>query len=164
MAENLKVYATVFRNWKIKSEGIKNMGGDDGFDLIWHIDRAKFYFDDPEEYEAWKKDKKVFFEFSPSQSDDCGQSVFADAGESGDYFEVTPDRGVISISLEDDGPEVSAWVQIKAKLIDELDEETLSTWSGDEGGWASCSISLGPYDAFITEDYGGDWRLPSDEP
>ena len=38
--------------------------------FVWHIDRAKFVFDDPTEYETWKQEKKVFFEIDPSASDD----------------------------------------------------------------------------------------------
>lgn len=127
--------------------------------LVWHIDRAKFSFDDADEYEEWKKEKKVFFEFSPSQSDDFGEAVFADASECEDDFEVTADRGKVPITLEEDGPVVSAWVKVSADLAEDRDEETLSEWSSDQGGWASCSIHLGPYDASILEDDGGDWRF-----
>jgi hypothetical protein len=130
-----------------------------GRELIWHIDRAKFSFDDAAEYEEWKKEKKVFFEFSPSQSDDSGESIFADASECEDDFEITLEKGKVAISLEDDGPVISAWVKVKADLVEELDEEALSEWSSEQGGWASCSIYLGPYDASITEDDGGDWRF-----
>lgn len=159
VAREFGVNATLVRNWKKKFEGVGEMEGGDDFNLVWHIDRAKFVFDDPNEYEEWKETQKVFFELSPSQADDFGDAVFADPGEAEDDFEVTPNLGTISITLEDDGPLVSAWVKVKADLVEDVDAESLSDWSNDEGGWASCSIYLGPYDASIVEDDGGDWRL-----
>ena len=129
-------------------------------DLIWHIDRAKFNFEDPSDYEEWKKNKSVFFELTPSAADDFGEAVFADADSAEDDFEITKENGTLSISLEDDGPLISAWVKVSAELVDDVDEDTLSDWSSDEGGWASCSIYLGDFDAQIVGDDGGEWRLP----
>ena len=43
--------------------------------FVWHIDRAKFEFGDPDDYEAWKKSKVVRFEMDPSVSthvSNCG--------------------------------------------------------------------------------------------
>lgn len=157
IGQKFGVNPTLVRNWKLKYIKNENMGEVPGAGVVWHIDRAKFSFDNVDEYEAWKKDKKVFFEFSPSQSDDFGEAVFADASE--DDFEVTSSRGEVSITLEDDGPVVSAWVKVVADLVDDLDEETLSEWSNERGGWASCSIHLGPYDASMSSDDGGEWRL-----
>jgi transposase-like protein len=159
VGQKFGVSPTLVRNWKLKYNQGENMSEELSAGLVWHIDRAKFSFDDADEYEEWKKEKKVFFEFSPSQSDDSGEAVFADASECEDDFEVTGDRGKVSITLEDDGPVVSAWVKVSADLAEDLDEETLSEWSSDQGGWASCSIHLGPYDASISEDDGGDWRF-----
>jgi transposase-like protein len=159
VGQRFGVNPTLVRNWKLKFSQGDNMSDAQSTELVWHIDRAKFSFDDPDEYEEWKKDKKVFFEFSPSQSDDFGEAVFSDPSECEDDFEVTADRGKVSITLEEDGPVVSAWVKVSAELVDDLDDEALSEWSADEGGWASCSIYLGPYDASISEDDGGDWRF-----
>ena len=136
------------------------MNTSNAFNLIWHIDRAKFNFEDSSDYEEWKKTKSVFFEFSPSASDDMGEAIFVDANDVEDDFEVTNENGTLSISLEEDGPLISAWVKVSAELVDDLDEEALSDWSADEGGWASCSIYLGDFDAQIVEDDGGEWRLP----
>lgn len=137
------------------------MSNKDNCDLIWHIDRAKFVFDNPEDYDEWKKTKSVFFELSPSASDDMGETVFVDASEVEVSYEITGDLGKVSITLEDDGPIISAWVKVSAELVEDLDEETLMEWSSEQGGWASCTIYLGEYDASIIEDDGGDWRLPS---
>jgi transposase-like protein len=161
VGQKFGVNPTLVRNWKLKYSEVQSMSEEQSPSLVWHIDRAKFSFDDADEYEEWKEEKKVFFEFSPSQSDDLGESVFADAAECDDDFEVTADRGKVSITLEEDGPVVSAWVKVGADLAEDLDEETLSEWSSDQGGWASCSIHLGPYDASISED-DGDWRLPGE--
>lgn len=136
------------------------MTNSNGHNLVWHIDRAKFNFEDPSDYEEWKKTKSVYFELSPSAADDMGEAVFVDVDDAEDDFEITKETGTLSITLEDDGPLISAWVKVKAELVDDLDEETLSDWSSDEGGWASCSIYLGDFDAHIVEDDGGDWRLP----
>jgi len=129
--------------------------------IIWHIDRAKFSFDDNSEYEQWKSEKKVFFEFTPSQADDGGDAIFPDAGEIETWFEVTEKNGMLKIFLEEDGPVISAWIMIEAELNDDVDEDTLSDWAAEEGGWASCTIYL-EYDANITEDDGGEWRLSDD--
>lgn len=159
VGQKFGVNPTLVRNWKLKYSEGESMSEEQSLGLVWHIDRAKFSFDDADEYEEWKKEKKVFFEFSPSQSDDFGEAVFADPSECEDDFEVTADRGKVSITLEEDGPVVSAWVKVSAELVEDLDEDALSEWSSDQGGWASCSIYLGPYDATISEDDGGDWRF-----
>ena len=127
--------------------------------LIWHIDRAKFSFSDPSEYKEWKKEKKVFFEFSPTGADDGGEAVFVDPDSAEDDFEVNESRGTIKVNLEKDGPVITAWVGVDAETVDGLDEDTLSDWANDQGGWASCSIHLGDFDASIEEDDGGDWRF-----
>jgi transposase-like protein len=176
---------TLVRNWKEKYEeevlaalnselnthNGANMNDNSGHDddsavsstLIWHIDRAKFSFSDPSEYKEWKKEKKVFFEFSPSGADDGGETVFVDPDSAEDDFEVTDDRGTIKVKLEKDGPVITAWVSVDAEIVDGLDEDTLSDWANEQGGWASCSIHLGDFDASIEEDDGGDWRFPGNE-
>jgi transposase-like protein len=176
---------TLVRNWKEKyeeevlaalnSKGSINDGANmnDNSDhnddtavtptLIWHIDRAKFSFSDPSEYKEWKKEKKVFFEFSPTGADDGGEAVFVDPDSAEGDFEVTEGRGTIKVKLEKDGPVITAWVGVDAETVDGLDEDTLSEWANDQGGWASCSIHLGDFDASIEEDDGGDWRFPGNE-
>ena len=176
---------TLVRNWKEKYEeevlatlnsqhnthNGANMNDNSGNDddstasstLIWHIDRAKFSFSDPSEYKEWKKEKKVFFEFSPSGADDGGETVFVDPDSAEDDFEVTDGRGTIKVKLEKGGPVITAWVSVDAEIVDGLDEYTLSDWANDQGGWASCSIHLGDFDASIEEDDGGDWRFPGNE-
>jgi transposase-like protein len=179
------VSPTLVRNWKEKyeeeilaalnSKGSTNDGANmnDNSDynddtavtptLIWHIDRAKFSFSDPSEYKEWKKEKKVFFEFSPTGADDGGEAVFVDPDSAEGDFEVTEGRGTIKVKLEKDGPVITAWVGVDAETVDGLDEDTLSEWANDQGGWVSCSIHLGDFDASIEEDDGGDWRFPGNE-
>ena len=86
--------------------------------IIWHIDRAKFSFDDNSEYEQWKSEKKVFFEFTPSQADDGGDAIFPDAGEIETWFEVTEKNGMLKIFLEE---EVGVIVTLATSAY-ELDE------------------------------------------
>jgi transposase-like protein len=179
IARMYEINLTLVRNWKAKYEAeiLKEINGavanDSGSETnevdteddiptptaIWHIDRAKFVFSDPAEYKKWKKDKKVFFEFSPSNSDDGGEAVFADAETAEDDFEVTEDRGLVKISLEKDGPVISAWVGVLAETVDDLDQDTLTDWSNDQSGWACSTIHLGEFEASIVEDDGGDWRM-----
>jgi hypothetical protein len=128
-------------------------------DLIWHIDRARFRFEGPEAYAAWKKNPKVYFSFDPTVSDDRGAGVFADAAEVTGYFEITQERGTVVINLEDEGPVISAWVKIRAEIIPDLDEEALATWSSERGGWACATIDLGEHEAELHWDDGGEWRL-----
>ena len=158
VGQKFGVNPTLVRNWKLKYSEGESMSEEQSLGLVWHIDRAKFSFDDADEYEEWKKEKKVFFEFSPSQSDDFGEAVFADPSECEDDFEVTADRGTVSITLEEEGPVVYPWLKVSAELVEDLDEDTLSDWNSDQGGWAGCSIYLDPYDATTSEDDGGDWR------
>jgi transposase-like protein len=184
IARMFEVHSTLVRNWteKYSSEVSQNpedqdeetktppaksmqaKGSETEPSLIWHIDRAKFVFSDPSEYKDWKKEKRVFFELSPSGADDAGEAVFCDPEGAGDDFEITEGRGVVKIKLEKDGPLITAWVGVSAETVDGLDADTLSEWANDEGGWASCSIHLGEFDASIEEDDGGDWRLASDGP
>jgi hypothetical protein len=172
IARMYEINLTLVRNWKAKYEAeiLQEINGDDGNEngkeddiptptAIWHIDRAKFVFSDPAEYRQWKKEKKVFFEFSPSGADDGGEAVFADADAATDDFEVTEDRGLVKITLEKDGPVISAWVGVLAETVEDLDQETLTDWSNDQGGWSCSSIYLGDFEASIVEDDGGDWRL-----
>jgi hypothetical protein len=179
IARMYEINLTLVRNWKAKYEAeiLKVINGDDGNDsgdetnevdteddiptptAIWHIDRAKFVFSDPAEYKQWKKEKKVFFEFSPMGADDSGEAVFAEAETAEDDFEVTEDRGLVKITLEKDGPVISAWVGVLAETVGDLDQETLTDWSNDQGGWSCSSIYLGDFDVSIVEDDGGDWRL-----
>ena len=179
IARMYEVNLTLVRNWKAKYEveilqeingAVENDSGSETNEVdtedeiptptaIWHIDRAKFVFSDPAEYKQWKKDKKVFFEFSPSNSDDGGEAVFADAETAEDDFEVTEDRGLVKIKLEKDGPVITAWVGVLAETVEELDQEMLTDWANDQGGWACSTIHLGEFEASIVEDDGGDWRM-----
>lgn len=184
IARMFEVHSTLVRNWTEKyssdvlqnSEGqdaetktpstksVQAKGGDTEPTLIWHIDRAKFVFSDPSEYKDWKKEKRVFFELSPTGADDSGEAVFSDPEAACDDFEVTESRGLVKIKLEKDGPLITAWVGVSAEIVEGVDADALSEWANDQGGWASCSIHLGEFDASIEEDDGGDWRLASDGP
>jgi hypothetical protein len=175
VGERFSVSPTLVRNWKIKfsnelvsadgeETALDNNGDEDNeglgaVNLVWHIDRAKFQFDNQEKYEEWKGHKKVFFEFSPGNADDSGEDLFADPNGQEAHFEVTKDKGDISVSIEDEGPVISAWVHVQARVNEEFEEDRLFEWSGDMGGWASSTIDLGEYEATILEDDGGDWRL-----
>lgn len=128
-------------------------------DLIWHIDSAQFEFNTPDDYEVWKESKKVFFEFSPAEADDFGEDLFIDPENQGTHFEITEDNGNLKIDLGEKGPIITAWVQVSAKVNDEFDEDHLLEWAAEFGGWASSTIDLGEFEASITEDDGGDWRL-----
>jgi len=127
--------------------------------LIWHIDRAKFQFEDEADYESWKADPQVFFEFSPSSADDAGENIFVDPFEIEIYEQVTEPNSKVAIIFEGDGPVVSAWVAVDIETTEEFDQESFDEWSSDGGGWYAGSISLGDFDAHVTEDDGGDWRI-----
>ena len=128
--------------------------------LIWHIDRAKFEFSDQSEIISWENNPVVNFEFSPAESDDGGESVFADADSASNYFALTSDNSKYTFSRDGDHIVISAWVRVDVEVTDEFDEDLLDEWANENGGWASCSIDLGEdVDAFITEDDGGDWRI-----
>ena len=126
--------------------------------FIWHIDRAKFLFEDASEYEAWKKEKKVYFEMDPSGSDDGGEKLFDDPSDGYAEFEIDDNNGNVSISLDDDGPVITAWVKWSPNLRDGVGEDEVLEWGADMGGWYAGTISLGDVDASISEDDGGDIR------
>lgn len=132
-------------------EGNKNI-------FVWHIDRAKFLFEDASEYEAWKKEKKVYFEMDPSGSDDGGEELFDDPSDGYAEFEIDDSNGNVSISLDDDGPVITAWVKWSPNLRDGVGEDEVLEWGADMGGWYAGTISLGDVDASISEDDGGDIR------
>lgn len=127
--------------------------------IIWSISKAKFHFENIDEFRKWKRHKKVFFQFSPSSSDDRGQGLFVDPLTSSDDFEISGENGEIRIALEDSGPVVSARVTVEVALRPGVDDEAMASWSSEKGGWFGSTIYLGPYDAWITEDQGGDWQL-----
>ena len=133
------------------SEGNENI-------FVWHIDRAKFVFEDASEYEAWKKDKKVYFEMDPSGSDDGGEELFEDPSDGYAEFEIDDSNGNVSISLDEDGPVITAWVKWSPNLRDGVGEDEVLEWGADMGGWYAGTISLGDVDASISEDDGGDIR------
>ncbi|KEO93260.1 hypothetical protein EH32_11080 [Erythrobacter litoralis] len=127
--------------------------------LTWSIRAAKFHFDSAEDYQDWKRDKRVFFLFRPSQSDDRGETVFADPENSFDDFEISAGDGDLLIYLEDSGPVITARVTIKVALRPGVDDEAIASWALEKGGWFGSTISLGLYDVSLTEDQGGDWEL-----
>ena len=63
------------------------------------------------------------------------------------------------MTLEDDGPVISAWVAVQVQTTEDFDDDALQEWASEEAGWASASIYLSDVDATITEDDGGDWRV-----
>ena len=127
--------------------------------FVWHIDRAKFVFDDPTGYETWKQEKKVFFEIDPSASDDGAEDVLQDPEGAAFECEINDENGSVSISLENDGPVITAWVKWSPKIAEGVGEEEVIQWGLDMAGWESGSIYLGDVDASIVEDDGGDIRL-----
>lgn len=133
--------------------------GPTGTTFVWHIDRAKFVFENADEYEIWKKTKPVFFEMDPSMSDDGGEEIFEDAEAAAADFEINEDNGTLSISLEEDGPLITAWVKWVPNLADGIEPDEVIEWSQDMAGWSAGSIHLGDVDATISEDDGGDIRL-----
>ena len=78
-------------------------------------------------------------------------------------IEVTPENSKTSISLEDDGPVITAWVKWSPTLAEGIGEGDVVEWGQDMGGWQAGSIYLGDYDANIVEDDGGDLRVLTDE-
>ena len=142
------------------SQPDSDTGGSNVF--VWHIHRAKFAFEDASEYEAWMKEKKVIFEMDPSGSDDGGDALFDDPEDEYAEFEVDKSNSNISISLEDGGPIITAWVKWTPKFRDDVGEDDVLEWGQDMGGWYAGSISLGDVDASIIEDDGGSIRVLED--
>lgn len=130
-----------------------------GTQLEWHIKRAVFTFEDHSDYEQWKTNPEVYFEFSPDQSGDGGQSIFADPESIGLYEKIDETNGSVSISLDDEAPTVTA--SFIVTVPDQISVEALEQWSAEEAGWMSSTISLGDYDAYISMDDGGEWRVAS---
>jgi len=122
---------------------------------VWHIERANFVFDDLAEYEEWKINQKVYFEIDPTNSDDHGAAILDDPKEGIAEFEVNETNGAVSITLEDDGPVISAWIGWEPKLRDGIGDDEVLQWSEEMSGWFTGTISLGDFDASITEDDGG---------
>jgi len=167
VAEEFGVNPTLVRNWKIQFSAsedgaMEENDTDDKNVFVWHIDRAKFVFEDAEEYEQWKKEKKVFFEMDPSGADDGGDELFDDPEEGYAEFEVDDSNGHVSISLEDDGPLITAWIKWTPNLREDVGEDEVIEWGEDMGGWFAGSISLGDVDASISEDDGGGIRPLAD--
>ena len=165
VAEVFGISATLVSNWKKKyspdtNKLDRNMSEENSnITFVWHIDRAKFSFEDQEEYLAWQANKSVFFEIDPSASDDGGEDIFENPEDAATEFEVNAENGKVSISLEEDGPIISAWVQWSPNLAEGIGEDEVVEWGQDMAGWESGSIYLGDVDASIVEDDGGDIRV-----
>jgi hypothetical protein len=127
--------------------------------LVWSIKSAKLHFESAEQYKAWKRNKRVFFQFRPSASDDLGKTLFADPENSFKDFEISTRDGDLQIHLEDSGPVITARVTVKVALKPGVDDEAIATWALEKGGWFGSTIHLGLYDVSVTEDQGGDWEL-----
>lgn len=127
--------------------------------LIWHIDRAKFVFDNKDDFMKWQENPEIFFEFSPSSADEPGEELFEDVYDIEIYRKVDDEESKVSFTVEADGVTVSAWVAISIETTEDFNEESFSEWAEDFGGWYSASISLGDFEASITEDDGGDFRI-----
>lgn len=123
--------------------------------FVWHISRARFSFEDLNEYEKWKQEEKVSFEIDPSNSDDRGAGLFEDPKDGCADFEVNESNGALSISLADDGPIISAWIGWTPRLREGVGEEDVLRWAEEMGGWFSGTITLSGFDASITDDDGG---------
>ena len=100
----------------------------------------------------------MHFEMDPSGSDDGGEKLFDDPSDGYAEFEIDDNNGNVSISLDDDGPVITAWVKWSPNLRDGVGEDEVLEWGADMGGWYAGTISLGDVDASISEDDGGDIR------
>ena len=127
--------------------------------LVWHIDRAKFEFENVSDIEEWKSNPDVFFEFSPSSADEPGDDLFVDVYDIEIYQKIEGNNSKVNFKVEDDRVIVSAWVTVDVETTEDFNEESFSEWADELGGWYSASISLGDFDATITEDDGGEWRI-----
>ena len=127
--------------------------------LIWHIDRAKFVFDNQDDFTKWQENPEIFFEFSPTSADEPGEDLFEDVYDIEIYRKVDDEESKTSFTVEADGVVVSAWIAIHIETTEDFDEERFSEWAEDFGGWYSASISLGDFEASIIEDDGGDFRI-----
>jgi hypothetical protein len=127
--------------------------------LIWHIDRAKFVFDNQDDFTKWQENPEIFFEFSPTSADEPGEDLFEDVYDIEIYRKVDDEESKTSFTVEADGVVVSAWIAIHIETTEDFDEESFSEWAEDFGGWYSASISLGDFEASIIEDDGGDFRI-----
>jgi len=102
-----------------------------------------------------EKRAEGFFELDPFNADDRGKDLFEDPKDGFAYFEVNETNGALSITLEDDGPVISAWIGWDPKLREGIENEDVLRWSEETGGWFSGTINLGNFEASITEDDGG---------
>ena len=96
----------------------------------------------------------------PIRASDGGQSIFADPESIGLYEKIDDTNGSVSISFDDEAPTVTA--SFIVTVSDRISEEALEQWSSEEAGWMSSTISLGDYDAYVSMDDGGEWRLASE--
>lgn len=75
------------------------------------------------------------------------------------YQKIEGDDSVVKVAFQYDKVIVSAWVVVDVATTEEFDEKDFAEWAYEYGGWFSATISLGDYEATITEDDGGEWRI-----
>lgn len=138
----------------------------------WYINKCVFEFEDSANYEKWKAEPKIFFEFLPSEATDKGAAVLG--GPSGEtiIFEVTQDVASVAIYEDDDGPCITMSIffpldgDTYGKHIPfrkDLDNATLRNWHENLEGHYSGHIGLGFDDAnLVQDDYRG-WKVTTSE-
>ena len=130
--------------------------------LFWYITDAAFEFEDPDDYENWKQDPKVFFEFNIEDTDDGGRRVFKNPEKVKKSIELNDDDPhELEVTLAETGPVISARILVNEPLNEELTAEDLEEWSSEMNGWFAASMLLGE-DAHIISDDGGSWELSED--
>lgn len=139
--------------------------------IEWYVKKCLFEFADSESYENWKKNPKVYFEFSPTNSSDKGAAVLNSPTDKFTTMEITADNAAISIFEDDGGPCISASVFFpldgdKNVVIDfreDIDAEALRDWQNDNGGYYCGNLDLCVDDADTVKDEGGGWRITTSD-
>lgn len=127
--------------------------------FIWHIDRAKFDFEDRRDYESWQDERKIFFQIDPSLSDAPVLQLFRPPDWGYEEFELTSENSKTAIGLGESGPIISAWILWQPELQANVALQDVLDWAAELAGWQSGSLSLGDFEATLTEDDGGDVRI-----
>ena len=124
--------------------------------LRWTVKKVEFVFDDQLSLANWVANPRVHFEIDAWNADDNGEAIFERPEFiKACHYDVTPEIADLKIELGDDGPIISADIEVLLPVREELDEETLDYWFDELGGFSTATIMIDDNAAWAIDD--GSW-------
>lgn len=120
----------------------------------WNVDGAQFIFETPGGLERWQnKGQPIYFEFDAFNADDGGEAVLKNTELlSRCLYYLTPKIAEVRIEQSDDGPIISAEIEVLVQFKGGLTQDDLHDWNLDLGGIATATISIDDDAYYVTDE------------